>query len=166
MAEKKIKVEYQPISRLLPYAQNARTHSPEQIKIIAASIREFGFVNPVLIDVDNNIIAGHGRVQAAQSIGVIDIPVIRLGGLSEAQVMALRIADNSIALTSARMVDEVDAARRRSIAALWKAAIAAAPSCAGGAVATTRCGESGGILWVRTLASSFDHAASKDASVA
>lgn len=101
MAAKKIKVEHWPIAKIAPYAQNARTHSPDQIKIIAASMREFGFVNPVLVDSANVLIAGHGRIEAARQIGLTEIPVIQLQGLTEAQTMALRIADNSIALTSA-----------------------------------------------------------------
>lgn len=101
MMAKKIKIEHQPLSRLRPYTENARTHSPEQVKVIAASIREFGFVNPILVDSELNIIAGHGRVEAARQVGLLEVPVIRLDGLTEAQVMALRIADNSIALSSA-----------------------------------------------------------------
>jgi len=70
---------------LVPYARNSRTHSPEQVQQIAKSINEFGFTNPVLIDGDNGIIAGHGRVMAAQSLGLEQVPCIRIAYLTEAQ---------------------------------------------------------------------------------
>lgn len=95
---KKIKIEHWPIGKVLPYAQNARLHSPDQIKIIANSMREFGFVNPALVDGAGVLIAGHGRTLAAKSLGMTEIPVIQLGYLTDAQVMALRLADNAIAL--------------------------------------------------------------------
>lgn len=88
------------IDDLLPYAGNARTHSKKQITQIAASIREFGFVNPVLISDDGGIIAGHGRVMAAQKLGLDHVPTIALGHLSEAQRKALVLADNRIALSA------------------------------------------------------------------
>ena len=74
-----IQIETQPIDALIPYARNSRTHSEEQIAQIAASIREFGFTNPVLIDADGGIIAGHGRVMGARQIGMEEVPCIRLG---------------------------------------------------------------------------------------
>jgi len=85
---------------LLPYAANARTHSDAQVEQIAASIREFGFVNPVLVDEHGEIIAGHGRTLAAKLLGLDRVPVIRREGLSDAQKRALRLADNKIALNS------------------------------------------------------------------
>lgn len=86
--------------RLLPYARNARTHSEEQVAQIAASIVEFGFVNPILVDKHYGIIAGHGRLLAAQRLGMKEVPVIPLEHLSEMQKRALVIADNKIALNA------------------------------------------------------------------
>jgi len=86
-----------PVDRLVPYAGNARTHSDAQISQIAASITEFGFTNPILTGGDNVIIAGHGRLLAAQKLGIGDVPVIVLDHLSEAQRRALVIADNKLA---------------------------------------------------------------------
>ena len=88
------------IADLIPYARNSRTHSDEQVAQIAASIREFGFTNPVLIDADGGIIAGHGRVTAARKLGLTDVPCIRLGHLTEAQKRAYVIADNKLALNA------------------------------------------------------------------
>lgn len=90
-------IETRPLDRLIPYVRNARTHSAEQVAQIAGSIAEFGFVNPVLIGPDDVIIAGHGRVLAAQRLGLAEVPVIVLAHLSEAQRRALVIADNKIA---------------------------------------------------------------------
>jgi ParB-like chromosome segregation protein Spo0J len=87
-------------SDLIPYARNARTHSDEQIGQIAASIREFGFCNPVLIDAENTIIAGHGRVLAAGRMKLETVPCLRLTHLTDAQRRAYVIADNRIALSS------------------------------------------------------------------
>ena len=92
-----LSVEYRNIDTLIPYVNNARTHSDEQVAQIAASIKEFGWTNPVLVDGDNGIIAGHGRVQAARKLGQTDIPVIELEGLSEAQRRAYILADNRLA---------------------------------------------------------------------
>ncbi len=91
-------LEHLPIDGLIPYARNSRTHSPEQVAQIAASIREFGFTNPILIDADGGIIAGHGRVLAARQLGLATLPCLRLGHLSEAQKRAYIIADNRLAL--------------------------------------------------------------------
>ena len=91
-----IHVEMMPTARLVPYARNARTHSDQQIAQIAASMAEFGFVNPILIGDDNVIIAGHGRLMAAQRLGMSEAPVIVLGHLTAAQRRALVIADNKI----------------------------------------------------------------------
>ncbi|MGI9159516.1 MAG: ParB/Srx family N-terminal domain-containing protein [Saprospiraceae bacterium] len=96
---------------LRPSDRNARTHTTAQVSQIAASIREFGFTNPVLADKNNLIIAGHGRVLAALQLDMPAIPVIRLGHLSERQVRALTLADNKIALNSgwdfARLSEEL-----------------------------------------------------------
>ena len=91
-----IHIEMMPTARLVPYARNARTHSDQQIAQIAASMAEFGFVNPILIGDDDVIIAGHGRLMAAQRLGMSEAPVIVLGHLTEAQRRALVIADNKI----------------------------------------------------------------------
>ena len=91
------KVEQWPLDRLIPYARNSRTHSAEQISQIAASIQQFGFVNPILVGDDNVIIAGHGRLLAAQQLGMEQLPVIVLGHLGETQRRALIIADNKLA---------------------------------------------------------------------
>ena len=88
------------VAALVPYAENARTHSDEQVAQIAASISEFGFVNPVLVDAEGVLIAGHGRVMAARQLGLASVPAIRLAHLTEAQARALRLADNQIALNS------------------------------------------------------------------
>ena len=93
----KLKVEYRAVDALVPYARNPRTHSDEQIAQIAGSIREFDFTNPVLVDGENGIIAGHGRVLAARKLGMDKVPVIELRGLSEAQKRAYVIADNKLA---------------------------------------------------------------------
>lgn len=85
---------------LIPYAANSRTHSDEQVNQIAASIKEFGFNNPVLIDKDNGIIAGHGRVMAAQKLGMEEVPTICLDHLTDAQRRAYIIADNKLALNA------------------------------------------------------------------
>lgn len=96
----KLKITYRPTESLIPYARNSRTHSPEQVAQIAASIREFGFTNPVLVDEQQTIIAGHGRVLAAQKLGLPEVPTITLAGLSDAQRRAYVIADNKIALNA------------------------------------------------------------------
>ena len=86
------------VSDLIPYARNSRTHSDVQVNKIASSIKEFGFLNPVLIDKDNGIIAGHGRVMAAQKLGLKEVPVVQIGHLSDTQKRAYIIADNRLAL--------------------------------------------------------------------
>jgi len=93
------------VQDLIPYANNARTHSDEQVAQIAASIREFGWTNPILIDGENGIIAGHGRLAAARKLGMDEIPAIQLDGLSTAQKKALILADNKLALNSSWDVD-------------------------------------------------------------
>jgi hypothetical protein len=94
-------LEFVPIENLIPYARNSRTHSDAQVAQIAASIKEFGFTNPVLIDKNSSIIAGHGRVMAARKLKIHDIPCIRLSHLTELQARALVIADNNLALNAA-----------------------------------------------------------------
>ncbi|MCS6921314.1 MAG: site-specific DNA-methyltransferase, partial [Elioraea sp.] len=93
-------VEARAVASLLPYAGNARTHSPEQVAQIAASILEFGFVAPVLVDERGELIAGHGRLLAAQSLGLATVPTIVRAGLTAAQKAAYRLADNRIALNA------------------------------------------------------------------
>lgn len=97
---KTIAVVYKAVDDLIPYAMNSRTHSEAQVTQIAASIKEFGFTNPVLTDGDNGIIAGHGRVMAAKKLNMTQVPVIELSGLTKAQKKAYIIADNKIALNS------------------------------------------------------------------
>ena len=87
-----------PVSDLVPYARNSRTHSPQQVDKIAASIREFGFLNPVIVDAQNGIVAGHGRVLAAQKLGLTTLPCIEASHLTEAQRKAYVLADNRLAL--------------------------------------------------------------------
>lgn len=94
------KIENVSIDKLVPYARNSRTHSDAQVSQIAASIKEFGFTNPVLIDGDGGIIAGHGRVMAAKSMKLDSVPCIRLDHLTEAQKKAYVIADNKLALNA------------------------------------------------------------------
>lgn len=98
-ADKRV-IEYVSTSSLTPYARNSRTHSPQQVKQIAASIKEFGFTNPVLIDEANGIIAGHGRVMAAEHLQLAEVPCIRLEYLTETQKRAYVIADNKLALNA------------------------------------------------------------------
>lgn len=93
-------VEYIATEKLIPYANNARTHDDSQVTQIASSIKEFGFNNPILIDDDNGIIAGHGRLMAAKKLGLIEVPTIKLSHLTEAQRKAYILADNRIALNS------------------------------------------------------------------
>lgn len=87
-----------PIDRLIPYINNARTHSPEQINKLRASLREFGFINPVIIDRDFNVIAGHGRIFAAKEEGIKEVPCVLVDYLTEAQKKAYIIADNRMAM--------------------------------------------------------------------
>ena len=95
-----LKIEQRALEALIPYARNSRTHSDAQVAQIAASIREFGFTNPVLVDKDGGIIAGHGRVMAARKLGLKDVPCIALGHLTAAQRKAYIIADNKLALNA------------------------------------------------------------------
>jgi len=98
--DKPMQIVNKPVKTLIPYANNARTHSTEQVKQIAASIKEFGFTNPVLIDGENGIIAGHGRVMAAELLKIDEVPCIELPHLTKAQKKAYIIADNKLALNA------------------------------------------------------------------
>lgn len=95
-----LSIRYAQVSDLIPYVNNSRTHSDEQVLQVAASIKEFGFTNPILVDGNSGIIAGHGRLMAAKKVGMDEVPVIELSGLSEAQKKAYVIADNKLALNS------------------------------------------------------------------
>ena len=95
-----ISVELWPISRLIPRVTNPRTHTPEQVKQVAASIKEFGWTNPILVGADNDVIAGHARLLAARQLQLTEVPVIQLAHLSDSQRRALVIADNQLALNA------------------------------------------------------------------
>ena len=90
-------IVYQPIHQLKPNPHNARTHSKHQIRQIAESMREFGFTSPVIVDAENQIVAGHGRLAAAKLLGITTVPTIRLDGLTKEQIRAYVIADNKLA---------------------------------------------------------------------
>src|SRR3954468_1154160 len=92
-----LRIESRAVGSLIPCAKNARTHSDEQVALIAGSIRSFGFTNPILVDGGNGIIAGHGRVMEARKLGLASVPVIELGHLSERDKRALILADNKLA---------------------------------------------------------------------
>src|SRR5438132_1557499 len=92
-----IQIEQWPVGRLVPYARNPRTHSDQQVMQIAASIAEFGFVNPILVDTDAGILAGHGRLLGAQKLKLKEVPVIVLDHLTPAQRRAYLLADNKLA---------------------------------------------------------------------
>jgi DNA modification methylase len=95
-----MQIEKRQLSELIPYINNSRKHSDDQVTQIAASIKEFGWTNPILVDGDNGIIAGHGRIMAAKKLGMTEVPVIELAHLSKEQRKALIIADNKLALNS------------------------------------------------------------------
>lgn len=95
--EMHLALRYLPVGELQPYPHNARKHSKHQIRQIAASIREFGFTNPVLVDRNHTIVAGHGRVEAAKMLGMETVPVLQLDQLTEEQVRAYILADNKLA---------------------------------------------------------------------
>src|SRR5260370_20183497 len=92
-----IQIEQWPVDRLVPYARNPRTHSDAQVAQIAGSIREFGFNNPIVVDTQSGIIAGHGRLLAARKLQLNEVPVIVLDHLTEAQKRAYILADNKLA---------------------------------------------------------------------
>ena len=100
MTSQTLKIQYQPIEELTPYQNNARTHSKRQVKQIAKSIERFGFTNPILISDEGGIIAGHGRVRAAQLLGMSKVPVVKLSHLSDAERQAYVLADNKLALNA------------------------------------------------------------------
>jgi len=108
-------VQRKPVAALLPYARNARTHSDAQVAQIAASIREWGWTTPCLVDDAGTLIAGHGRVLAARQLGLTDVPVMVATGWTDAQIAAYRLADNQLALNAAWDTDllrvELDALR-------------------------------------------------------
>ena len=95
-----LSIEYKDIDDLIPYVNNSRTHSDEQVTQVAASIKEFGFTNPILVDEHNGIIAGHGRLMAAKKLKLEQVPTITLEGLTDAQRKAYVIADNKLALNA------------------------------------------------------------------
>ncbi len=94
------KVERRPVAALIPYARNARTHSDAQVAQIAASIKEWGWTTPVLVDPEGSIIAGHGRVMAARKLGLTEVPVMVAENWSDAQKKAYVLADNQLALNA------------------------------------------------------------------
>jgi ParB-like chromosome segregation protein Spo0J len=95
-----VKITQKKVESLIPYINNSRTHSDEQVAQIAASIKEFGWTNPILVDGDNSIIAGHGRLMAARKLGYKEVPTIELKDLTETQKKAYIIADNRLALNA------------------------------------------------------------------
>src|ERR1017187_126870 len=95
-----IEIETWPITRLIPRITNPRTHTPQQVAQVAASMREFGWTNPILVGADNDVLAGHARLLAAHQLGMAEVPVIQLGHLSEAQRRALVIADNQLTINA------------------------------------------------------------------
>lgn len=94
----KLQVVYRKVDDLIPYARNARTHSEEQVTRLASSIKEFGFTNPILLDGENGVIAGHGRLLASKKLGLKEVPCIELAGLTKTQKQAYILADNKLAL--------------------------------------------------------------------
>jgi DNA modification methylase len=104
-----VKIEQRSVSELIPYAANSRTHSDAQVAQIAASIKEFGWTNPILVSGDNTIIAGHGRVLAARKLGLEEVPAIIIDHLTKAQQRALVIADNQLALNAGWDMDMLKA---------------------------------------------------------
>lgn len=98
MKQRQLTVTYKRVDELIPYVNNARMHSDEQVTQIASSIKEFGFNNPILTDGENGVIAGHGRLLAAKKLGLETVPTIELSGLTEAQKKAYILADNKLAL--------------------------------------------------------------------
>jgi hypothetical protein len=100
MGSKNLEVLYYDVKKIIPYVNNSRTHTNEQIDQVASSIKEFGFTNPILIDDGGNLVAGHARLQAAIKLGMDSIPCIILDGLTDAQKRAYVIADNKLALNA------------------------------------------------------------------
>lgn len=98
--KKPLQIRYRPIDQIRPATTNPRTHSDTQIAQLARSIQDYGWTNPILLDENNIVIAGHGRLLAAGSLGLVEVPCITLAGLSVAQTAALVIADNQLALNA------------------------------------------------------------------
>src|SRR6266480_1550434 len=92
-SSERLQMDYWPLERLIPFARNARTHSAAQVAEIAGSIRAFGFSNPILVGAEGDVIAGHGRLAAARQLGLLEVPVIVLAGLSEAARPLIIMAD-------------------------------------------------------------------------
>ena len=105
-----LKINYRETGELIPYVNNSRTHSEQQVQQVASSIKEFGFTNPILIDEQDGIIAGHGRLLAAQKLKLDEVPTITLEGLTEAQRKAYVIADNQLALNADWDIDALKVA--------------------------------------------------------
>lgn len=103
-----LSINYREPGDLIPYINNSRTHSDHQVQQVASSIKEFGFTNPILIDEGDGIIAGHGRLMAAQKLGLDEVPTITLKGLTEAQRKAYVIADNQLALNAGWDIDSLN----------------------------------------------------------
>jgi hypothetical protein len=121
------RLELWPIDKLRPYERNLRTHSADQVAQIAASMVEFGFTNPILVDETDGILAGHGRLMAARQLGLTEVPVVRLGHLTPAQKRAYVITDNQLALRCrTRVLNRASACgvRRRT---LWGRGVPTAP---------------------------------------
>jgi hypothetical protein len=116
------RLEYWPLDRLIPSPHNARTHSAAQVAEIAGSIRAFGFTNPILAAEDGDVIAGHGRLAAARSLGLTEVPVIPLSGLTETQRRQLVLADNRIALNAGWDLEMLNLELKscRSWASTWR----------------------------------------------
>nr|WP_074007556.1 ParB/Srx family N-terminal domain-containing protein [Yersinia aleksiciae] len=98
--QKKLEIVYKPLNSLIVYAKNARTHSVEQVDEITASIKQFGWTTPILIDERGEVIAGHGRLLAAEQLGIEQVPTITLSGLTEPEKKAYRLADNKLSLNA------------------------------------------------------------------
>ena len=96
MGKTTTKMQLIPLGKLVPYVNNARTHSPEQLTKLRSSLREFGFINPVIIDRDFNVIAGHGRIVAAKEEGITEVPCVFVDYLTEAQKKAYILADKPL----------------------------------------------------------------------
>jgi len=107
MAHKHYKHSIKKVNDLIPYVNNSRTHSDEQVAQVASSIKEFGFTSPVLIDEQGGLIAGHGRVMAAKKLNIDEVPCITLAGLTEAQKKAYIIADNQLPLNAGWDLDSL-----------------------------------------------------------
>jgi len=102
-----MELQTRKVSDLIPYINNSRTHSEEQINQIIGSIKEFGFTNPILLEEENGIIAGHGRLMAVQKMGWSEVPCVTIKGLTKTQIKALNIADNQIALNAGWDLDKL-----------------------------------------------------------